>query len=42
MNVGIIGSGAVAKSLGEGFLKHGHGVMLGTRDTSKLSDWAYE
>lgn len=41
MNVGIIGSGAVAKSLGEGFLKHGHSVMLGTRDTSKLSDWAY-
>lgn len=40
MNIGIIGSGAVAKSLGEGFLKHGHGVMLGTRDTSKLSGWA--
>lgn len=40
MNVGIIGSGAVAKALGEGFLKHGHNVMLGTRDTSKLSDWA--
>lgn len=39
MNVGIIGSGAVARSLGEGFLKHGHSVMLGTRDTSKLSDW---
>jgi len=41
MNIGIIGSGAVAKSLGEGFLKHGHNVMLGSRDTSKLSDWAF-
>jgi 8-hydroxy-5-deazaflavin:NADPH oxidoreductase len=40
MNIGIIGSGAVAKSLGEGFLKHGHGVMLGTRDTGKLAEWA--
>lgn len=39
MNVGIIGSGAVAQSLGSGFLKHEHNVMLGTRDTSKLSDW---
>lgn len=39
MNVGIIGSGVVAKSLGTGFLKHGHNVMLGTRDTGKLSDW---
>jgi 8-hydroxy-5-deazaflavin:NADPH oxidoreductase len=40
MNIGIIGSGAVAKSLGEGFLKHGHGVMLGSRDPGKLGGWA--
>jgi len=40
MKVGIIGSGAVAKSLGQGFIKHGHSVMLGTRDTAKLADWA--
>lgn len=39
MNVGIIGSGEVAQALGTGFLKHGHGVMLGTRDTDKLSGW---
>lgn len=39
MKLGIIGSGAVAKSLGTGFLKHGHSVMLGTRDPSKLSEW---
>lgn len=37
--IGIIGSGAVAKTLGAGFLKHGYQVMLGTRDKSKLEDW---
>jgi 8-hydroxy-5-deazaflavin:NADPH oxidoreductase len=40
MKVGIIGSGVVAQSLGDGFVKHGHEVMLGTRDSSKLSEWA--
>ncbi|OGC01839.1 DNA-binding protein [candidate division KSB1 bacterium RBG_16_48_16] len=40
MKVGIIGSGVVAKALGSGFLKHGHQVMLGTRDPGKLADWA--
>ena len=39
MKVGIIGSGAVAQSLGAGFLKHGHEVMLGTREAGKLADW---
>lgn len=39
MNVGILGSGAVAQALGAGFLRHGHGVLLGTRDTSKLTVW---
>ena len=39
MKVGIIGSGVVAQSLGDGFVKHEHEVMLGTRDTSKLRDW---
>lgn len=38
--VGILGSGMVAKALGEGFLKHGYEVQLGTRTTSKLDDWA--
>ncbi len=42
MNIGIIGSGPVAKALAAGFLKHGHQVMLGTRDPSKLSVWAAE
>jgi hypothetical protein len=40
MKVGILGSGDVAKSLGSGFLKHGHGVMMGTRSPGKLKDWA--
>ncbi len=39
MNVGILGSGDVAKSLGAGFSKHGHAVMMGTRDAAKLESW---
>src|SRR5436309_1428665 len=39
MNVGILGSGEVAKTLRAGFIKHGHSVMLGTRDVAKLTDW---
>lgn len=37
--IGIIGSGVVAKALGDGFLKHGYEVMLSSRDISKLKDW---
>lgn len=40
--IGILGSGIVAKTLGSGFIHHGHEVMLGTRDNSKLADWAAE
>lgn len=32
----------VAKALGAGFLKHGYSVMLGTRETAKLSEWQNE
>ena len=39
MNVGILGSGVVGQTLGAGFLKYGHAVMLGTRDPRKLADW---
>jgi len=39
MKVGILGSGDVAKALAGGFVKHGHQVFLGTRDTSKLADF---
>ncbi|GAB5564179.1 MAG: NAD(P)-binding domain-containing protein [Winogradskyella sp.] len=37
--IGIIGSGTVGKSLGEGFVKYNHSIMLGTRNTDKLSEW---
>jgi len=40
MKVGILGSGNVAKALADGFLKHGHEVMLGTRTAAKLAEWA--
>ncbi len=40
MNVGILGSGDVAKALAKGFLKHGHEVMVGTRNAAKLADWS--
>jgi len=39
MRVGILGSGVVGQALGGGFLKHGHEVMLGTREASKVADW---
>jgi predicted dinucleotide-binding enzyme len=35
MNVGVLGSGEVGQTLGAGFLKHGHQVMLGTRNPQK-------
>ena len=35
MKVGVLGSGVVGRVLGAGFLKHGHQVMLGTRDPQK-------
>jgi 8-hydroxy-5-deazaflavin:NADPH oxidoreductase len=42
MNIGIIGSGDVAKTLAGGFLKHGHDVVIGTREPAKLKAWAAE
>jgi 8-hydroxy-5-deazaflavin:NADPH oxidoreductase len=38
-NVGILGSGVVAQTLGAGFQKHGATVMLGTREPAKLAEW---
>jgi predicted dinucleotide-binding enzyme len=40
MKVGVIGSGDVGQVLASGFIKHGHAVMIGTRDPSKLASWA--
>jgi 8-hydroxy-5-deazaflavin:NADPH oxidoreductase len=39
MRVGILGSGDVGTTLAAGFLEHGHQVMVGTRETSKLAAW---
>jgi len=40
MRIGVIGSGDVGQVLASGFLRHGHQVVIGTRDTAKLSAWA--
>jgi 8-hydroxy-5-deazaflavin:NADPH oxidoreductase len=40
MKVGILGSAAVARTLGSGFRKHGDDVMLGSRDPAALQEWA--
>jgi hypothetical protein len=37
--IGVIGSGQVGETLATGFAKHGHEVMRGSRDPSKLADW---
>ena len=42
MKIGVLGSGDVAKVLASGFLKHGHAVMVGTRDSAKLAKWVSE
>jgi len=42
MKVGILGSGDVAKVLGNGFLRHGHDVTMGTRSPEKLAGWVKE
>lgn len=39
MNIGILGSGSVARVLASGFLQHGHGVKVGSRTPGKLEDW---
>lgn len=39
MRIGILGSGAVAKTLATGFLGQGDAVTVGTRDAAKLAEW---
>ena len=39
MKIGVLGSGDVAQTLAAGFIKHGHQVMIGTRDAAKLEKW---
>jgi hypothetical protein len=40
MKVGVIGSGVVSGVLADGFLKHGHEVMRGSREPEKLAGWS--
>lgn len=37
--IAVLGSGQVGQVLADGFLKHGHDVMRGSRDPQKLADW---
>jgi predicted dinucleotide-binding enzyme len=39
MKIGVIGSGVVGQTLADGFLKHGHQVLRGSRDPAKLAGW---
>jgi len=39
MKVGVIGSGTVGEVLADGFLKHGHSVMRGSRSPAGLAAW---
>lgn len=38
-NIGILGSGTVATTLGSGFIKHGYKVCLGSGHPEKLEEW---
>jgi 8-hydroxy-5-deazaflavin:NADPH oxidoreductase len=42
MKCGVLGSGIVAQTLSQGFKKHGHEVMTGTREPKKLQAWSDE
>ncbi|MGH7142910.1 MAG: NADPH-dependent F420 reductase [Planctomycetota bacterium] len=37
--IGVVGSGTVGRTLADGFLKHGHEVMVGSREPAKLAEW---
>jgi len=39
MRIGVLGSGGVGEALANGFLKHGHDVMRGSREPAKLASW---
>ena len=40
MDIGIIGSGIVGRTLGAALAAGGHAVVVGTRDAGKLREWA--
>lgn len=37
--IAVLGSGQVGETLANGFLKHGHEVMRGSREVGKLATW---
>jgi 8-hydroxy-5-deazaflavin:NADPH oxidoreductase len=39
MKVGVVGSGPVGAALSDGFLRHGHEVLRGSREPEKLEKW---
>lgn len=39
MKIGVLGSGVVGEVLANGFLKHGHQVMRGSRVPEKMNAW---
>ena len=44
MQIGILGSGDVGRELGSGLIRHGHSVMIGSREPRRdsLLEWARE
>lgn len=42
MKLGVLGSGDVARTLAAGLARHGHQVVLGTRDPARLAAWQQE
>ena len=42
MNIGILGTGMVGKTLAAGFVKFGYQVMVGSRNPEKINDWKDE
>ena len=39
LQIGVLGSGPAGQTLATGFLEKGHPVMIGSRDSTKLSGW---
>lgn len=42
MNIGVLGSAEVGRTLAAGLIRHGHLVTLGSRTPEKLADWKAE
>lgn len=39
LKIGVLGSGPAGQTLATGFLGHGHPVMVGSREPTKLHEW---